>query len=78
MIIQERRYYIDWLRIMAMAVFLFHCARFFDYGDWHMKNNRLDFGMAAFVRVVSGLCHYSSVSPGWHCATNDVHHENPV
>jgi peptidoglycan/LPS O-acetylase OafA/YrhL len=30
-IIKERRYDIDWLRVIAMlAVFIFHCARFFD------------------------------------------------
>ncbi len=51
---KERRYDIDWLRVLAMAVvFLFHCARFFDYGEWHVKNNRLDFGMTVFVGVVS-------------------------
>ena len=37
--IQERRYDIDWLRILAMLlVFLFHCARFFGGGGWHLKN----------------------------------------
>jgi len=37
--IQERRYDIDWLRILAiMMVFLFHCARFFGGGRWHLKN----------------------------------------
>jgi peptidoglycan/LPS O-acetylase OafA/YrhL len=36
---QERRYDIDWLRIIAMlAVFLFHCTRFFDPEGWHLKN----------------------------------------
>jgi peptidoglycan/LPS O-acetylase OafA/YrhL len=29
-ILQERRYDIDWLRVLAMMmVFFFHCARFF-------------------------------------------------
>ena len=28
----------DWLRVIAMlAVFIFHCARFFDPHDWHLK-----------------------------------------
>lgn len=50
----ERRYDIDWLRVLAMLViFLFHCARFFNYEDWHVKNNRLDFGMSVFVEIVS-------------------------
>ena len=34
-----RLYYIDWLRILAMlAIFLFHCNRFFDTVGWHLKN----------------------------------------
>jgi peptidoglycan/LPS O-acetylase OafA/YrhL len=42
----ERDYAIDWLRVCAMlTVFLFHCGRFFDHEDWHVKNNELDFGM---------------------------------
>jgi peptidoglycan/LPS O-acetylase OafA/YrhL len=36
---QERRYDIDWLRVLAMMmVFLFHCARFFGGGRWHLNN----------------------------------------
>ena len=36
---QERRYEVDWLRIIAMlAVFLYHCTRFFDPEGWHLKN----------------------------------------
>jgi peptidoglycan/LPS O-acetylase OafA/YrhL len=35
----ERCYYVDWLRVLAMLlIFLFHCARFFDHGGWHVKN----------------------------------------
>lgn len=35
----ERRYELDWLRVLAMlTVFLFHNARFFDFMDWHVKN----------------------------------------
>jgi Predicted acyltransferases len=35
----ERRYDIDWLRVLAMMmVFFFHCARFFGGGGWHLKN----------------------------------------
>ncbi len=35
---KERRYDMDWLRVIAMlAVFIFHCARFFDPHDWHLK-----------------------------------------
>jgi glucan biosynthesis protein C len=35
---KERRYDIDWLRVIAMlAVFLVHCSRFFCTEDWHLK-----------------------------------------
>jgi glucan biosynthesis protein C len=35
---KERRYDIDWLRVIAMlAVFVFHCTRFFCTTDWHLK-----------------------------------------
>jgi peptidoglycan/LPS O-acetylase OafA/YrhL len=35
----QRRYDIDWLRVLVMlAVFLFHCARFFGGGTWHLNN----------------------------------------
>jgi hypothetical protein len=35
----ERRYDIDWLRVLVMlAVFFFHCARFFGGGTWHLNN----------------------------------------
>ena len=31
----------DWLRVLGMmAVFLFHCARFFDTDGWHVKSAR--------------------------------------
>jgi peptidoglycan/LPS O-acetylase OafA/YrhL len=38
-----RRHDFDWLKVAAtLAVFLFHCLRFFDLGSWHVKNNELD------------------------------------
>jgi glucan biosynthesis protein C len=34
----ERKHYVDWLRVIAMlAVFVFHCTRFFCTEDWHLK-----------------------------------------
>ena len=49
----ERRYDIDWLRALAMlSVFLFHCARFFDYEDWHVKNLQTSFGLTVFVGIL--------------------------
>lgn len=40
--IQEkvRFYYLDWLRVLAFtAVFFYHCGRFFNQSDWHIKNS---------------------------------------
>lgn len=35
----NRQYYLDWVRVgTILLVFFFHCGRFFDYGDWHVKN----------------------------------------
>jgi peptidoglycan/LPS O-acetylase OafA/YrhL len=54
MVWRERRYDIDWLRVLALlTIFFFHCARFFDHEDWHVKNNQLSFGMSVFVGIVS-------------------------
>jgi len=34
-----RRYELDWLRVAAiLVVFLYHSTRFFNLGDWHVKN----------------------------------------
>ena len=36
---KERRYDIDWLRVVAMqTIFFFHSNRFFDTVGWHLKN----------------------------------------
>ena len=35
----HRRYDLDWLRVFAFGgVFLYHCLRFFNSGDWEIKN----------------------------------------
>jgi len=35
----RRRYELDWLRVLAiLVVFLYHSTRFFNLGDWHVKN----------------------------------------
>ena len=47
---QERRYDIDWLRILVMpAVFFFHCARFFGGGTWHLNNNEQSIVALVFI-----------------------------
>ena len=46
-----RRHDIDWLRVLGMgAVFVFHCARFFDADDWHVKNGVLSEVATVWVR----------------------------
>ena len=35
----RRRYELDWLRVLAiLIVFVYHSTRFFNLGDWHVKN----------------------------------------
>jgi surface polysaccharide O-acyltransferase-like enzyme len=50
----ERRSDIDWLRTAAMlTIFFFHCARFFDAGDWHLKNDAQSIGFSIFTGFLS-------------------------
>ena len=36
---KPRRYELDWLRVLAiLIVFLYHSTRFFNLGEWHIKN----------------------------------------
>ena len=50
----KRRYDIDWLRVLAtLAIFLFHCARFFDTMDWHLKNSSRSQFATIFVVLLS-------------------------
>ena len=38
-VMANRRYELDWLRVLAiLVVFLYHSTRFFNLGDWHVKN----------------------------------------
>lgn len=49
----SRRLANDWLTVLGMgAVFLFHCARFFDAEDWHVKNPAPSPGLTIFVQCV--------------------------
>ena len=48
---KERRYDLDWLRIIAMlAVFVFHCTRFFDTEEWHLKNTEQSYALLVLIR----------------------------
>ena len=54
----ERRYDIDWLRIIAVfLVFIFHCSRFFDLNDWHVKVpiDEQDLGVTFFFNFLGGI-----------------------
>lgn len=43
----------DWLKVLGMLiVFCFHCARFFDFDGWHVKNTQLSSGMTLFVQIL--------------------------
>lgn len=48
-----RSYETDWLKVSGMLmVFCFHCARFFDFDGWHVKNTQLSSGMTLFVQIL--------------------------
>jgi surface polysaccharide O-acyltransferase-like enzyme len=48
-----RVYGLDWVRAGAMAaVFLFHCARPFDRGGWHIKNPETGLGFSVFTTLL--------------------------
>jgi peptidoglycan/LPS O-acetylase OafA/YrhL len=51
---QDRKHYIDWLRVLAMlTIFFFHSARYFDQDGWHVKNPQTFYGFTVFVVVIS-------------------------
>ena len=70
---QERRYDIDWVRVVAtLTVFVFHSGRFFDTIDWHLKNTQqsdfltmlvawLDLWMMPLLFLLSGLGSWHSL-----------------
>lgn len=38
---KEQRYDVYWLRVVAtLAIFFFHCSRFFDTEGWNLKNEK--------------------------------------
>ena len=49
-----RRYDLDWLRVLTiLAVFVFHSSRFFDLGDWHVKNPTTYVGVDIWTAFLS-------------------------
>jgi glucan biosynthesis protein C len=50
-----RVYYLDWLRVLAiLTVFVFHCGRFFDLEEWHVKNPTTYFGANVWTYFLAG------------------------
>ena len=50
----QRRYDIDWLRVLAILfVFVYHSTRFFNLGDWHVKNPTTYFAVEVWNRFAS-------------------------
>lgn len=50
----ERRYDLDWLRVLAIfVVFIFHSGRFFDLEGWHVKNASTFLGVQIWTIFLS-------------------------
>ena len=71
-----RLYSLDWLRVLAFsAVFFYHCSRFFDESDWHIKNSTtsalvdtlkgiFDLWGMPLIFVISGASIFFALRPG--------------
>ncbi len=71
-----RRYDLDWLRVFAiLTVFVYHSTRFFNLGDWHVKNPVLyrsldimqgfaESWMMPLIFFISGASIYLAMSKG--------------
>ncbi|MHA2109730.1 MAG: acyltransferase family protein [Candidatus Hodarchaeales archaeon] len=52
----ERKFYLDWLRIIAiLLVFLYHGTKFFDGENWHLKNDIIDPNISIFMTFLTAL-----------------------
>lgn len=50
----ERRFDLDWLRVMViLTVFIYHSTRFFNLGDWHVKNAATYVGVEIFEQALA-------------------------
>jgi glucans biosynthesis protein C len=71
-----RKYYLDWLRVLAiLSVFIYHSTKFFDLGNWHIKNANIYFEiryletfmeiwMMPFIFAISGASVYFAMEKG--------------
>jgi peptidoglycan/LPS O-acetylase OafA/YrhL len=74
--IAQRRYDVDWLRVLAFTgVFFYHSARFFNTSDWHLKNAETSAGLDVitslfelwglqFIFLISGASILFALRPG--------------
>jgi len=72
----QRRFDLDWLRVLAFAaVFFYHCSRFFDESWWHIKNSTtsalvdalkaiFDLWGMPLIFVISGASIFFALRPG--------------
>ena len=72
----ERKYYLDWLRVIAiLSVFFYHSTRFFNLGDWHVKNpvtywgagvfqSMMEIWMMPLIFVISGISVFYAMDKG--------------
>ena len=49
-----RRYYLDWVRVLViLTVFVYHSTRFFNLGDWSVKNPAVYGSVELFEQVLA-------------------------
>ena len=49
----QRRFDLDWLRVLGiLSVFVYHSTRFFNFGDWHVKNQITYASVQTFERFM--------------------------
>ena len=59
----ERRYDIDWLRVLVMLlVFFFHCSRFFTGIAWHLNDSEQSIIVLIFTGVLDMWAFYEMLS----------------
>ena len=74
--IVQRRFDLDWLRVLAiLSVFVYHSTRFFNLGDWHVKNpitymwvealeSFMEIWMMPLVFLISGASIFYAMNKG--------------
>ena len=72
----QRRYDLDWLRVFAiLSVFIYHSTRFFNLGNWHVKNavthasvqaleGFMEIWIMPFIFIISGASIFYAMNKG--------------